>query len=95
MADIASKFIKIKRVGKGSFGQVFKAINNETQQIVAIKEINLEADDDDISELQKEIQVLSHCDCPYITRYHTSYSVGIHLWIVMDYCGIGSLRHLV
>lgn len=57
--------------------------------------VNLEHDLETIDELRKEIGVLSHCDSPNIIRYHGSYLVGTKLWIVMDFCGLGSLRQLI
>jgi serine/threonine-protein kinase 24/25/MST4 len=48
---------------------------------VAIKQIDLEDSDDDISEIQQEIALLSQCDSPYITRYYGSFVKGFKLWI--------------
>lgn len=62
---------------------------------VAIKVVNLEADDEGIEEMRKEISILSHCHSEYITKYHGSIVCGTKLWIIMDYCGLGSLRTIV
>lgn len=35
----ANQYTLLEKLGTGSFGTVFKAIHNETQQIVAIKQI--------------------------------------------------------
>lgn len=48
---------------------------------VAIKQIDLEDSDDDISEIQQEIAHLAQCDSPYVTRYYTSFVVRHKLWI--------------
>jgi len=37
--------------------------------------------DEDITDIQKEITVLSQCDSPYITKYYGSYIVDTKLWI--------------
>jgi serine/threonine-protein kinase 24/25/MST4 len=60
-------------------------LNQRTGELVAIKVLDLEASDDDMDEIQKEIAVLSNCESEFITRYHGSYLVGAKLWIVMDY----------
>jgi len=70
-----------EKLGTGSFGTVYKAINKETNQVVAIKQIDLEDSDDDISEIQQEIALLSQCDSSYITRYYGSFVKGFKLWI--------------
>eukprot|EP00158_Paraphelidium_tribonemae_P005016 Partr_v1_DN27111_c0_g1_i3_m15932 putative serine threonine kinase len=48
-----------------------------------------------MAEIQKEITVLSACDCPSITRYHCSFLVDMSLWIIMDYAGGGSVRAIM
>lgn len=53
--------------------------------MVAIKVLDLDASDDDMGEIQREIVFLSDCDSEYITRYHGSYLMDTQLWIVMDY----------
>lgn len=76
----------------------FRRVENATQQVVAIKVLNLDTEEEDVSDIQREIATLSqlkNCDSQNITRYHGSFLNGTKLWIVMDYAAGGSIRSLV
>ncbi|KAH9938060.1 Pkinase-domain-containing protein [Fomitopsis serialis] len=91
----ASQYTLLEKLGTGSFGTVYKAMHNDTKQIVAIKQIDLEDSDDDISEIQQEIASLAQFDSDYVTRYYGSFVVAYKLWIVMEYLAGGSCLDLL
>jgi len=57
------------------------SIHLPTSRPVAIKIIDLEDSDDDISEIQLEINHLADCDSEWVTRYYGSFLRGWKLWI--------------
>lgn len=87
------KLFELQEVlGVGSYGSVHKALNTETNEIVAIKII--EAQTDAVT-LKKEIEILKDCESEYVVGYRGTYRTDGQIWIVMEYCHAGSIADLI
>ena len=56
----------ISKLGEGSYGSVFKAIHKESKQVLAIKQVPV---DTDLQDIIKEISIMQQCVSPYVVRY--------------------------
>ncbi|KAL2423961.1 Serine/threonine-protein kinase svkA [Exophiala dermatitidis] len=92
---LAAKYQMLEELGSGSFGVVYKAIDKETGEIVAIKHVDLESSEEDLSDILSELSVLSSCSSPYVTKYRLAFLRRHTLWIVMEYLGGGSCADLL
>ena len=91
----ASDYIRQSVIGRGSFGIVYQAINQRTNQVVALKEIDLEQSVDDLTEIQKEIDMLRASESKYVVGYYGSFLLGSKLCILMEYMGCGSVSDII
>ncbi|BHF68040.1 Serine/threonine-protein kinase 4 [Sparganum proliferum] len=82
----------ICKLGKGSYGSVFKARHRRTGSIVAVKKVPV---DSDLSEIVKEISIMQQCDSQYIVKCYGSLFDNQDLWICMEYCGAGSVADIM
>ncbi|ODV80506.1 Pkinase-domain-containing protein [Suhomyces tanzawaensis NRRL Y-17324] len=91
-----SLYKRTEVVGRGKFGVVYKGYNKQTKQVVAIKVLNLDTEEDEVADVQLEIQFLAELkNVPNVTHYYGSFLNDTKLWIIMDYCAGGSLRTLL
>lgn len=91
----AAMYEILERIGKGSFGEVFRGRHRETDETVAIKVIDLEQADDEIEDIHQEISVMAQCDSPHVTKYYSSYIVGTRLYLIMEHVGGGSVLDMM
>ena len=60
--------------------------------MLVIKQLPVDTDRQDII---KDISIMKQCVSPYIVRYYGSYFKNTDLWIVMEYCGAGSVSDIM
>eukprot|EP01130_Rhizamoeba_saxonica_P004614 TRINITY_DN187_c1_g1_i2.p1 TRINITY_DN187_c1_g1~~TRINITY_DN187_c1_g1_i2.p1 ORF type:complete len:560 (-),score=123.14 TRINITY_DN187_c1_g1_i2:79-1758(-) len=81
-------------LGVGASGKVYRAHHKQLDYDVAIKIV--EGKDARIrEELEKEIDVLKRCKSDDIVAYYGTFSQDEEVWILMDYCGLGSVKDVM
>ena len=76
----ANEFHELGRLGKGGFGEVFKARNKLDGQLYAVKKITQTAPGS-LSEILSETILLSRLNHPYVVRYFNT-------WLEEDFPGL-------
>jgi len=92
--DPVNSFVFQEKLGEGSFGSVHKVLHKDSQSVIAVKVVQMD-EFDDSSDLKQEIEILRKCNSEYVVSYFGTCSVGPCLWILMDYCAMGSLRDIL
>ena len=67
-------------------------MHKESGQKLAIKQVPV---DSDLQDIIKEISIMQQCDSAYVVKYYGSYFKNTDLWIVMEYCGGGSVSDIM
>lgn len=95
-------YISIEIIGRGSFGEVHKVKNKETNEIYAIKVLHTEFNknlENYMKALNNEIEIyskLNHpCILPFIGASYFSFNDELRPAIVVKYAVNGSLDHLL
>uniref|UniRef100_A0A7R9ZT38 Cyclin-dependent kinase 2 homolog n=1 Tax=Craspedostauros australis TaxID=1486917 RepID=A0A7R9ZT38_9STRA len=80
------RYQKIEKIGEGTYGQVFKAKDRVTGEIVALKKIRLEAEDEGIpSTAIREISLLKELQHANIVRLYDVVHTERKLTLVFEY----------
>lgn len=98
ISKTVGRYKRGEKIGYGNFGVVYKGIDLQTNRVVAIKTLDLDAVNDEVESVQHEVELLSHlsrAESSNVTKYYGTVLEGSKLWIVMDLCSGGSVRTLL
>eukprot|EP01091_Cochliopodium_minus_P011279 TRINITY_DN3154_c0_g1_i1.p1 TRINITY_DN3154_c0_g1~~TRINITY_DN3154_c0_g1_i1.p1 ORF type:complete len:675 (-),score=181.14 TRINITY_DN3154_c0_g1_i1:11-2035(-) len=84
----------VNKIGEGGFGTVYIGKQTDTGKCLAIKELNFHTREDQ-PEIQKEIDILKQCKHTNIVTYYGTCTMNQNLWILMEFCKLGSVRDLI
>jgi len=89
------KYQKIEKIGEGTYGVVYKARNRLTGELVALKKIRLEAEDEGIpSTAILEISILKELQHNNIVRLHDVIHTEKKLTLVFEYLDLDLKKFL-
>ncbi|XP_003737255.1 cyclin-dependent-like kinase 5 [Galendromus occidentalis] len=81
------KYERLEKIGEGTYGTVFKAKNKETQEIVALKRVRLDDDDEGVpSSALREVCLLKELPHKNIVRLHDVLHSEKKLTLVFEHC---------
>ena len=105
LVDLAASDLNINRrwqqgkfVGGGTFGNVYQAVNLDSAEIMAVKEIRISDPKlmtPAMKSIKEEMTVLGILDHPNVVKY---YGIEVHrnkVYIFMEFCPGGSLANLL
>ncbi|KAJ7164790.1 hypothetical protein C8R43DRAFT_1104421 [Mycena crocata] len=82
-------------LGKGAFGQVYRALNWATGETVAVKEIQLSnIPKGELGEIMSEIDLLKNLNHANIVKYKGFVKTREYLYIILEFCENGSLHNI-
>ncbi|CAN4107010.1 unnamed protein product [Withania somnifera] len=83
-------------IGKGAYGRVYKGLDLENGDFVAIKQVSLEnIAQEDLNIIMQEIDLLKNLNHKNIVKYLGSLKTKTHLFIILEYVENGSLANIV
>uniref|UniRef100_A0A8C3WU62 non-specific serine/threonine protein kinase n=1 Tax=Catagonus wagneri TaxID=51154 RepID=A0A8C3WU62_9CETA len=86
------KYVRVQKIGEGSFGKAILVKSTEDDRQYVIKEINISRmSNKEREESRREVAVLANMKHPNIVQYRESFEENGSLYIVMDYCEGGDL----
>lgn len=90
--------IENRRLGGGGFSEVYLGTEINTDQVVAIKKINLARKNSQeglVRRLQSEIEIMQQLNHPNIVKYYDVVKTPHHWYIIMEYCNMGTFQDVI
>ncbi|CAL5014372.1 unnamed protein product [Urochloa decumbens] len=91
-----NKYMLGDEIGKGAYGRVYKGLDLENGDFVAIKQVSLEnIPQEDLNIIMQEIDLLKNLNHKNIVKYLGSLKTRSHLHIILEYVENGSLANII
>lgn len=90
---IAGKIQLGELLGRGAFGRVYKGLNFQTGEVVAVKQTRkTDLEPSQLPAIMHELELLQKLSHPHIVKFLGYYEVDDYLFFVMEYVENGSLN---
>ncbi|XP_023229322.1 cyclin-dependent kinase 1-like [Centruroides sculpturatus] len=88
-------YIKVEKIGEGTYGVVYKGKNRKTGRLVALKKIRLESEDEGVpSTAIREISLLKELNHINIVRLQDVLMQQNRLYLVFEYLSMDLKKYL-
>lgn len=88
-------YMKIEKIGEGTYGVVYKARNKKTNQFVALKKIRLESEEEGVPSTSiREISLLKELQHPNVVKLETILMQEGKLYLVFEFLSMDLKKYL-
>ncbi|XP_032890184.1 cyclin-dependent kinase 1 [Amblyraja radiata] len=88
-------YVKIEKIGEGTYGVVYKGRHKVTQQIVAMKKIRLESEEEGVpSTAIREISLLKELQHPNVVCLHDILMQDARLYLIFEFLSMDLKKYL-
>jgi serine/threonine protein kinase len=89
------RYQKLEKIGEGTYGVVYKARDRNTGEVIALKKIRLEADDEGVpSTAIREISLLKELPHPNIVNLKDVVHTETKLYLIFEYLDHDLKKHM-
>ncbi|KAI3469126.1 hypothetical protein Pfo_025789 [Paulownia fortunei] len=85
----------LEEVGYGASATVYRAMYLPSNEVVAVKCLDLDRCNSNLDDIRREAQTMILIDHPNVIKAYCSFVVNCNLWVVMPFMAEGSCLHLM
>ncbi|CAN0908917.1 Serine/threonine-protein kinase fray2 [Linum grandiflorum] len=85
----------LEEIGHGASATVYRAMCLPSNEVVAVKCLDLDRCNSNLDDIRKEAQTMTLIDHPNVIKALCSFVVDRYLWVVMPFMAEGSCLHLM
>lgn len=84
--EVGDRFLIAEKLGEGTYGKVYKAISNATNEEYALKRMKINYEEEGVPATAiREVSLLKECDHPNVIRLHEVIALPNALYLVFEF----------